>query len=283
MLFDLRGRGRRRTVQAIYLGLAILIGAGLVGFGIGGGFGGGGLFNAVGTNGTSGGSFGDKVKQDQKLTQRQPNNASAWASLVHDLYADAGNGANYDQTNGQFTAKGRAVLAQAQQAWNQYLRINTAHPDPDLANLMINAFLGPGSLNDPKAAVQALEIAITNRPNNANLEFSLAQAAYQAGDARQGDLAAAKTVSLVPAAQRAALRKALAQFKKNPTGTATTAPTPRPPRPPPPRPTTTAPHHHRATATRPPRRPTKTQGATSRTPRCGVEAAAPRFTCAAVG
>ncbi len=42
MLFDLRGRGRRRTVRVIYTGLALLMGVGLVGFGIGGGFGGGG-------------------------------------------------------------------------------------------------------------------------------------------------------------------------------------------------------------------------------------------------
>ena len=36
MLFDLRGRGRRRTVQVIYLTLALLLGGGLVLFGIGG-------------------------------------------------------------------------------------------------------------------------------------------------------------------------------------------------------------------------------------------------------
>ena len=41
MLFDLRGRGRRRMVRLIYTGLALLMGVGLVGFGIGGGFGGG--------------------------------------------------------------------------------------------------------------------------------------------------------------------------------------------------------------------------------------------------
>ena len=33
MLFDLRGRGRRRTIQVIYLGLAVLMGGGLVLFG----------------------------------------------------------------------------------------------------------------------------------------------------------------------------------------------------------------------------------------------------------
>ena len=36
MLFDLRGRGRRRAVKVIYLGLALLLGGGLVLFGIGG-------------------------------------------------------------------------------------------------------------------------------------------------------------------------------------------------------------------------------------------------------
>ena len=56
MLFDLRGRGRRRTVQVIYIGLALLIGIGLVGFGIGGGFGSGGLLNAANNNEGSGGA-----------------------------------------------------------------------------------------------------------------------------------------------------------------------------------------------------------------------------------
>ena len=43
MLFDLRSRGRRRTVQAVYLGLALLMGGGLVLFGVGAGNGNGGI------------------------------------------------------------------------------------------------------------------------------------------------------------------------------------------------------------------------------------------------
>ena len=35
MLFDLRGTGRRRTVKIVYVTLAILMGGGLVLFGIG--------------------------------------------------------------------------------------------------------------------------------------------------------------------------------------------------------------------------------------------------------
>ena len=51
MLFDLRGRGRRRTVQVIYLSLAVLMGGGLVLFGIGGGTN-ESLFDAIGGNGS---------------------------------------------------------------------------------------------------------------------------------------------------------------------------------------------------------------------------------------
>ena len=53
MLFDLRGRGRRRTIQVIYASLALLMGGGLIFFGIGGATS-GGLFDALG--GSSNGS-----------------------------------------------------------------------------------------------------------------------------------------------------------------------------------------------------------------------------------
>ena len=54
MLFDLRGRGRRRTVKTIYVGLALLMGGGLVLFGIGGHTS-GGLFDAFSGGGGGGG------------------------------------------------------------------------------------------------------------------------------------------------------------------------------------------------------------------------------------
>src|SRR5256886_6259674 len=57
MLFDLRGRGRRRTIQAIYVTLAILMGGGLVFFGIGGNTS-GGLFDAFKSGGRGGGGGG---------------------------------------------------------------------------------------------------------------------------------------------------------------------------------------------------------------------------------
>ena len=55
MLFDLQVR-RRRVVQATYLGLAILMGGGLVFFGIGGDVQ-GGLFDAIGERGPADGGW----------------------------------------------------------------------------------------------------------------------------------------------------------------------------------------------------------------------------------
>src|ERR687890_339893 len=46
MLFDLRGAGRRTTVKVVYLTLAVLMGGGLVLFGIGGDVS-GGLVDAI--------------------------------------------------------------------------------------------------------------------------------------------------------------------------------------------------------------------------------------------
>ncbi len=66
MLFDLRGRGRRRTVQAIYLGLALLMGGGLVLFGVGAGNGFGGLLNAFNGNGSSSGAQKQVVSSQEK-------------------------------------------------------------------------------------------------------------------------------------------------------------------------------------------------------------------------
>lgn len=224
MLFDLRGRGRRRVVQTIYLGLALLMGVGLVGFGIGGGFGSGGLFNAVNNNnGSSGASFSGQISNDQKLTTRQPTNPAAWATLTRDLYLQAGTGENYNQITGVFTSKGQLVLGRAAQAWQRYLTLNPSHPSPDLANLMYNAY-SPAGLGQPTQAMQALQIVITARPNDQTLYEDLAIAAYQAHDAREGDLASAKAVSLAPASQRAQLKAQLAALKANPTGAAAAPP-----------------------------------------------------------
>src|SRR5471030_3188542 len=89
MLFDLRGRGRRRTVQIIYIGLALLMGVGLVGFGIGGGFGGGGILNAS-SGGEGGASYSNQIKKFKKLVAAHPKDLAAWEHLTNEQLLQAG-------------------------------------------------------------------------------------------------------------------------------------------------------------------------------------------------
>jgi hypothetical protein len=222
MLFDLRGRHRRRAVRIIYTGLAILMGVGLVGFGIGGGFGSGGLLNAASNNeGSSAASFSSQIKKYKKLTQQQPNNVSAWENLANAQLHEAG-GEAYVTQSGAVTSKGKELFTQVAHSWNSYIALNPPKPNSELAQRMVTVF-GEEGLNEPAAAVQVLQIVVAARPTSAALYASLAEYAYKANNPRVGDLASAKALALAPAAQRARLRTQLAAVKKNPTGRQTAA------------------------------------------------------------
>jgi hypothetical protein len=230
MLFDLRGRGRRRTVQVIYIGLAALIGIGLVGFGVGGGFGSGGLLNAANNNeGSSGAGYGGEIKKYQKLVAKQPNNVAAWDALITAQLHEAGNEA-YVTPRGEVTSKGRTLYGEIAQSWRRYLALNPRHPNVALAKQMLTVYSEEG-LNQPSAAVEAAQIAVAAEPSNPFYFRSLAEYAYKAHNVGVGDLAAARAISLAPAEQRARLRTALTAIKqrasaKSSTSTSTTATTP---------------------------------------------------------
>jgi hypothetical protein len=220
MLFDLRGRGRRRTVQVLYMGLAVLMGVGLVGFGVGGGFGSGGIVNGLNNNEGSGGhTFASEIKKYTKLTQQQPGNANAWEKLTNAQLHEAGNEGYVSQT-GVVTSKGRELYAQAARSWNTYLALNPTKPNPELAQRMVTVFDEEG-LNQPAATVQVLQIVVAARPTSAALYGKLAVYAYKAHNARVGDLAAQRAVSLAPPAQRARLKTELAARKLSPSGNET--------------------------------------------------------------
>lgn len=213
MLFDLRGRGRRRTVQIIYGGLAILIAGGLVFFGIGGATS-GGLFDAVkNQKAAQTDTFGKKVAAAQRQVAANPQDAAAWAALTRAQYQLAGVGDNYDQNNGTFTAKGLAELRRVDASWQKYLALNPKKPDGDVANLMTNAY-GPGALNEPAKAVNAYELYVASRPPTATLYAQLAVLADSAGQTRKSQLAEKKALSLATSKQeRAQIKQSIEQAR----------------------------------------------------------------------
>src|SRR5437763_13258441 len=156
MLFDLQSRSRRTAVKIIYLGLAILMGGGLVLFGIGTGTGGGGLLDVFTGGGSStSAQVSSAEKRANHEVRLHPQDAKAWADLARARFQTAGLGDNYDQTANQgagaFTAKGRVKLRTAATAWQRYLTLEPDHPDATLARLMVNVYDTTG-LNDPAQA-----------------------------------------------------------------------------------------------------------------------------------
>lgn len=210
MLFDLRGRGRRRTVQGIYLALAVLMGGGLVFFGVGGS--GSGILNADdGSGGGGGGSptrtFVQAEQKAQKQAAAAPRDPAGWDALAKARYRLAGVGENYDENTRSFTDKGRAVLDRAAQAWERYLALNPRTVDQSLANNMASAFVPEnGALNRPPKAAEAFDVLTTARPTPANYA-KYAHYAYLAGQTRTGDLAARKAIALLPKSARAQAKK----------------------------------------------------------------------------
>src|SRR5262245_59584951 len=114
MLFDLQGK-RRRVVQATYLILAILMGGGLVLFGVGSGDISGGLFDAItgkDSNSSSGNSaVNARIKRDLAALKLNPQNEAALADLVRSHYQLATEDA--DPNTGAFGTDGKDELAQA--------------------------------------------------------------------------------------------------------------------------------------------------------------------------
>src|SRR5215216_5470357 len=223
MLFDLRGRGRRRTVKIVYITLALLMGGGLV--------------DAI--TGSSGGDTGsdrfDKAEKDAVTrTRTNPQDAAAWAALARARVQSAGIGDNFDPNTATYTEAGKAKLTQAADAWEKYLALEPKKPDDRVASLMVRAFDQTG-LNRPADAAAAQEIITEARPS-ATTYATLAIYAYQAGQTRKGDLARNEALDRAPEDERNTLKSSLDQAKQQSAvnqlqqdqGSATPTPTPTP-------------------------------------------------------
>jgi hypothetical protein len=209
MLFDLQGK-RKRLVQATYLTLAILMGGGLVLFGIGGEVS-GGLVDALGGNsggGNANQTIEDRIKRDEKALKANPRNTAALESLVRSHYQLATDDA--DPNTGTFGAEGKKDLAAADSAWQRYVEV-AKKPDDSLAGLMLQAYSEIG-LDKPEEATEAAEIVANARPS-AVAYLQLAQYASAAGQKRKADLAGEKAIELAPKSQKKLVRQQVAAAK----------------------------------------------------------------------
>jgi len=218
LLFDLRGRGRRRTIKVVYITLAFLMGGGLVLFGIGGDVS-GGLVDAITERGGGGDGddrFKDRERQAAERTRANPQDARAWADLARARYQRASTGDGFDAEKNTYTEEGLSQLRSAAQAWERHLALDPPKPDDRVASLMVGAYT---ALNDPAKATTAQEVVTEARPSSGTYA-NLAVLAYAAGQTRKGDLAAQKALDETEPDMREALKSELERAKQQGAGAA---------------------------------------------------------------
>jgi hypothetical protein len=211
MLFDLRGR-RRRAVQVTYLTLAVLMGGGLVLFGIGGNVS-GGLFDAFKDSGSSPGDqqAEKRVERTKKALVRSPQNPVLLKALVRDEYQLAVS--QLPQNAISFPKDARDELRAADTYWQRYLKVEKGNPDPALATVALRLY-DPGALNQPKDAQAAATVVAEDQKNSAGY-LRVVQYATLSGDTRTADLAAQKAIDLAPASAKKTVRQQIKQAKQS--------------------------------------------------------------------
>jgi tetratricopeptide (TPR) repeat protein len=211
MLFDLKGK-RKRLVQVVYVGLAILFAGGLVLFGVGGNVSGGLIDAFRGNNGggASTSAFDDVVKRANARALRTPDDPAAWAAVVRAQFNLASSPAGSDASTGALTDRGQQAVVEVSQAWRRYERLKPKTVDPSAAAF---AALAYGALQDYNKAVKIQEAALKSRPSP-NGYFQLADFAYRADDVARGDAAAKEAVRRTPSDQRNTVRSLIKDLKK---------------------------------------------------------------------
>jgi hypothetical protein len=201
MLFDLQGK-RRRLIQATYLTLAILMGGGLVFFGIGSDVQGGlADFFTESDSEDANPALEDQLQQAEDALAANPADPEALADVARANYQLATTTDPEARAAGAiFAGDATPRLEAASEAWSDYLEADPKRPDDALAFLMIQVY-GEQGLNEPEEAAEAAAIvAEARRDSQSYLIYT--QFAALAGDERQADLAGKQAVSLAPTAQR---------------------------------------------------------------------------------
>jgi hypothetical protein len=212
MLFDLRGR-RRRVVQATYLLLAVLIGGGLVLFGIGGDVS-GGLFDAFSERGGGGGNGNEVVQQRIDRLERRvaadPGNQRALKELVRDYYQLAT--VQGEAAGNEFPDEAKDELRKAAAAWQRHVDTVEGQPSASTAIYALRVY-DVGALNQPREAQKAAAVIAEER-NDPSSYLNLVAYASLAGDKRTADLATQKAIDLAPKDQKQNVKQQAEQLKQ---------------------------------------------------------------------
>lgn len=223
MLFDLRGK-RKRFIQVIYAMLAVLMGGGLIAFGIGGEVSGGLLDAFTSGQGAQSGDLVDEAEELEERSAEAPRNPELLERLIRARYTAGNSLYEFDDTGQQsLTSEAEEQFEQAADAWDRYVRaVPQRRIDPSVAQLAANAFFamaegatdGNEARSNAAAAAEAQARYAAGRPSVGSLS-SLAIYHYFGNDFESGDEAARRAEAEAggPAAKRDVARQ-MQQYRR---------------------------------------------------------------------
>ncbi len=196
----------------IYIGLAVLMAAGLVLFGIGTGGGGGGLLGGLSGSGGSSNSSGavtKSVQTAQAHANANPTDADAWAKVIAARW-ELAQSAGY--SNGGFSQLGQQQLRQLTADYERYLKL-APKPEVTTATFAARAY---SYLGDYAQQAHTWDVITSTHPSPYGYKC-LALSAYAAKNTNLAQLAKAKVLAHVPKKQQAAFGAQLEQASTKPT------------------------------------------------------------------
>ncbi len=235
MLFDLRSPRRRRVVQVVFGGLAVLFAVSFVFFGIGSDVQGG--FADIFTSG-GGGDTGqeDAIEDAEKTLETNPNDAEALGELVQAHYQAGNSSLELDEETQQtlFTADAEEEYTKAADAWDRYVKATNGQVNSSVALAAVQNFgalasgqlsnaagdSGQAALDDAddslanwKAAADAQRL-IAEKGGDAEAYRRLAEYLFFAGEFDQGEQAAQQAIGAAKGSEAQELQKALDAAEK---------------------------------------------------------------------
>jgi hypothetical protein len=238
MLFDLQSPKRKRVVQVVFGGMALLFAVSFVFLGIGTGLSGSPL-EAIGIGGTDSADEvleDDISSQEDKLTAN-PNDTAALIEILNLRYQAANTKYEIDEETGQtvFTADAEEQLQLAADAWDRYSKVAGKNPDSSAALIAVQAYtalaqglLGQAQGASGQAALDTADDSLTNWKLAGETQLVVAgadgsspvqalQAAeylYFAGEFEAADAAAQQALAQASPEQRSNLQKRLDASEK---------------------------------------------------------------------
>ncbi len=224
MLFDLQSGRRRNFIRVIYGMLAVLMGGGLILFGIGGEVSGGlldGLGGGGGTNSSD--AFEDQINEAEDAVTANPKDPAALLELARVRVSAGSSAQEVDPETGipAQTSESKEQYERAADAWDRYLKLKPKPIDPDGATLIARAYVslaessdtGASALSNITSAAEAQQIVADASPSQGSLS-QLAIYLYFSGETEKADAAAKQAAAEAEPTQKEQVTTQLAEFKK---------------------------------------------------------------------